>query len=224
MEEFDYEKVIELKRKGNFNQCESLYHTFMNENENNDSVLNAKFYEGYSKIKILQQDYAGARITLAGVIRDVLIQRSKLMDKVNINQDSLTAEETILLSTILYSATRELEFLLSTLPDFDKLLDDMRVNRFEFIVLLSSDLRDTLFKYFFCRVCSNTIDKTQYNLAQRQDMITKNKTSIEKVFQGIASSEDTENYEEVFNELMGNKKNKWMIILAILPEIMAILK
>ena len=55
-------------------------------------------------------------------------------------------------------------------------------------------------------------------------MITKNKTSIEKVFQGIASSEDTENYEEVFNELMGNKKNKWMIILAILPEIMAILK
>lgn len=224
MEKFDYDSVIPLKREGEFEKCAAIYLNFMNNNLN-DECLDANFFDGFSKIKMLQRDYTLAKILLSGAIRQSLLDKIIYIENMSEDSSSLSFPD-LLMASVVHAGFKEFDTLSLMVPShlLQSVMNDSNITREEFAMLLCKDMQDFMFRYFYCRACEYKIDRASEDLAQMQDMILDNKESIEKVLQGTATKTDNEAYENTFNHIIGNIKNKWMVILAMIPEMMALLK
>lgn len=218
MDKFDYDKVIELKKEGKFDECEKLYHDYLSEYKNySEGHIDFNFYSGFAKIMLLKRDYTRAKLLLIGAFRKFLEEKIRVLEifesgnKVETFADSMQV-------TIINKAHNEYK-IISSVIDMDEYQQNTNLSMAEILMGLCSDIEDLMFRYFYCEVCALEIPTTATSIAEIKNKIIKNGSAIEKALQGTASVEEKNIYEEVYDYAIYDKRNKWQIVLLILPEI-----
>lgn len=211
---FDYDKVRELKKKGKFEECTNIYCDYMDENNISPKAdIDAKFFDGYSKILILREvfDLAAKVLSeeLAMVYKNV-VKIAEALEK-GTNMDLSYA----LVMARLTDNLKRINILQKAGVNAIDSAHDLGITDWEIAVGTFSDMADLNFKCLFCRSNMHilkgdevrTILYSEFNKSCR-----KNYDSIMHVFQGIATPDELKEYEETFN-IYAKHSNRFIIDL-----------